>query len=861
VDEAAQRAEVQGSYNTVVQIVGNGNAVVVGNAHLHLTRYANRRSVKPAAPDAGGTPAGERASDLLSAYSRSLPLLGRERDLVKLDAWLDSGRSVSVRVLTSEQRGGRGKTRLALEFAEARAAAGWRAGFVRAQELRRFRDQQNLSSWGWNAHALIVVDYAADHVGLLRDWLAELAEHAPTDKRLRLLLLERDADPSVGWFASLFGRADGEGRAIADLLDPPGAAVTLGLIEDMAERRAVFEAAFRRAAGPGATPPAIAAQVAAETWGGEPLFLAMAGLYAAQAGDGSVIGVSAAQLALDLARRELDQVASAWVAAGRPEAGRDFARHMAAVATVSGGLSAAGAEAAIEREKAALNRPSIGDAPELRMALFDALPGRDGGLAPILPDLLGEAALIVAWGDGVAGVQAVARAAAVKRDEVVRVVIRACQDFLIRGQRAPLAWLDGVRAKISDLGGLMALAKAMPTATVELREAALSVAEAIVVQLRRHDPSSEPVASALAGGLNNLSGRLMALGRREAALAAIEEAVARYRTLVHARPEVFLPNLATSLSNLSNTLSDLGRREAALAAIEEAVVIRRTLAKAEADAFLPDFAASLNNLSGRFAVLGRREAALAAIEEAVAQYRKLAQGRPDAFLPNLATSLNNLSNSLSNLGRREAALAAIEEAVVHHRTLAQARPDAFLPDLAESLNTLSVQLSALGRREAVLAASEEAVVIRRTLAQARPDAFLPKLATSLNNLSVQLSALGRREAALAAIDEAVAIRRNLVQARPDAVLPDLAQSLGARGSILRETDPAGAACSFREGIETLIGPFLALPQVFVNLMAALARGYIDTCQAAGIAFDNDLLAPIVAALQRLQNDQPPETPP
>jgi Tetratricopeptide repeat len=38
-----------------------------------------------------------------------------------------------------------------------------------------------------------------------------------------------------------------------------------------------------------------------------------------------------------------------------------------------------------------------------------------------------------------------------------------------------------------------------------------------------------------------------------------------------------LPDLATSLNNQSNGLSDLGRREEALAAIEEAVTIRREL--------------------------------------------------------------------------------------------------------------------------------------------------------------------------------------------------------------------------------------------------------------------------------------------
>ena len=59
-----------------------------------------------------------------------------------------------------------------------------------------------------------------------------------------------------------------------------------------------------------------------------------------------------------------------------------------------------------------------------------------------------------------------------------------------------------------------------------------------------------------------------------------------------------------SLNNLAVRLADLGRREDALAAIEEAVTIRRQLAAARPDAFRPDLATSLNNLSLRLADAG-----------------------------------------------------------------------------------------------------------------------------------------------------------------------------------------------------------------------------------------------------------------
>ncbi|TDG29569.1 tetratricopeptide repeat protein [Paracraurococcus ruber] len=203
----------------------------------------------------------------------------------------------------------------------------------------------------------------------------------------------------------------------------------------------------------------------------------------------------------------------------------------------------------------------------------------------------------------------------------------------------------------------------------------------------------------------------------------------------------------------------------------------------------------------------------------------------------------------STLELREAALAATEQAVATCRHLAEARPDAFLPDLALSLNNLSNRLADLGRREAALAAIEEAVASYRHLAEARPDAFLPDLAMALNTLSLRLAERGRREAALAAIEEAVAIRRQLAEARPDAFLPNLAKSLMVHGYVLKESEPAAAAGSFAEGIAVLRDPFLSLPAAFAQLMLALCQDYLQAQEAAGLAPDEDLLAPIIPMLE------------
>ena len=327
--------------------------------------------------------------------------------------------------------------------------------------------------------------------------------------------------------------------------------------------------------------------------------------------------------------------------------------------------------------------------------------------------------------------------------------------------------------------------RSMPHRTTALRELATVATELLHGSAGRDDLDD---MAERAGTANNLSVRLSDLGRREEALAAVEEAVALYRELATARPDAFRPDLATALTNLSNRLSDLERREEALAAVTEAVAIRRDLATARPDAFRPDLAGTFNSLSNRLSSLGRREEALAAVAEAVAIRRDLATARPDAFRPDLAMSLNNLAGDLSLLGRREEALAAVTEAVALYRDLATARPDAFRPDLAGTLNNLSIFQSDLGRREEAVAAAVEAVALTRDLATARPDAFRPVLAMSLYNLALSSNEAGRREEAVLAAREAVDLYHGLVQVYPDAFGDNLADAQGLLSELGEETD-------------------------------------------------------------------------
>ena len=726
-------------------------------------------------------------------------MVGRETELDDLCAWLCKEPAISVRVLTG--MAGYGKTRLALELIEEKTLRGWRAGFLTRAELTRFRKQHNVGDWGWNAPMLAVVDYASASARNLNAWLKELEDNAVWENvaasnryPLRLLLLERQAERCSGWWAEVFGRGD-EATVLEKLADPVEP-MALRPLDDANQRRAILTKTLA-CLGSTITLPApgddkdFDRRLTELTWAGVPLLLMIAATTAVREGFGHVLAMGSKELAFNVARTELARIIKVVESRGVSASLAPLVKHVTAVVTLCQGLAAEATREMIARESAKLGYNLPNGSAALRDAFAVALPNDADGIASVEPDMIGEALLLDVWRrDNTHALPAIARAHAADPDTVAKTVIRTCQDYVIRGHDHPLDWLEKIRTDSADLYALMHLSNAMPRYTLELREIAAELDTALVDKLRSRMGGSQDLnhLAMLGAALNNLSNRFSDLGRREDALATIEEAVAIRRDLAAARPDAFRPDLAMSLDNLSNHFSGLGRWEEALAASEKAVALCRDLAAARPDAFRPDLATALNNLSNHFSGLGRREEALAASEKAVALCRDLVATRPDAFRPDLATALNNLSNRFSDLGRWEEALAASEEAVTIRRNLAATRPDAFRPNLAMALNNLSKRFSDLDRWEEALAATEEAVTLYRDLAAARPDAFRPNLATALNNLSNPLSKLGQREDALAAIEEAVTLHRDLAAAYPDAFRPDLAMSLDNLSACFYELD-------------------------------------------------------------------------
>ena len=857
-----QTANTAGNGNYVVQIQGDGNSIVTGLPRLELTRrrgLACRIQTDPVT----GKP---HEIDVIRPFTRSIDLVGREMELDDLRGWLHKETPISVRVLTANA--GYGKTRLALELIEEMVSQGWHAGFLTRAELTRFRKQRDLAGWGWNVPILAVVDYASASARDLHAWLKELADNAIWDnaearngRPLRLLLLERQAERGSGWWAEVFGR--GDDAAVLEKLADPSEPVALRPLDDAGQRRAILTKTLA-SLGSTVTLPAVGddsdfdRRLTELTWAGVPLLLMLAAATAAREGFGQVLAMGSGDLAFSVAETEMARILKVVESQNVSTSLVPLVKHVTAVATLRQGLTSEVAREMIEQESEELGYNLPNGSAALRDALAMALPNEVGSIASVEPDMIGEALFLDVWrDDNTHALPAISRAYATDPDAVAKTIIRTCQDYVIRGHRHPLNWLEKIRADSTDLYALIHLSSMMPKHTLELREIAAELDKTIVA--KAYPPAGDLRGlrqfTILADSLHNLSNSFSNLGERENALATIEDAVSLDRELTRILPDVGRPKLATSLNSLSNRLSDLGQREKALAASKEAVEISRDLATSRPDTFLPELANCLNGRSICLHNLGRQEEALAAIEEAVAIRRDLVTGHSDAYRPDLASSLLNLSAYLSNLGRREDALAASEEATTIGRDLAAASPDAYRPHLVVYLNNLSNHLSKLGQHDEALAVIKEAVALGRDLTAASPEAFRPDLARSLINLSNRFFDLGGQEKGLAAIEEGVMLYRDLAAIHPDTFRPHLAMclnNLSRRFFDLCRQEKAFDA--IEEAAATLRELFLAQPMAFEQQMALMVSNYLELCKEAGREKSYPALwTPILEKLQRLKD--------
>ena len=363
---------------------------------------------------------------------------------------------------------------------------------MHGDEFDRFRGQGHVERWRWDKPVLVVVDYAASRAEQIRAWVRELVDASfETRPKLRLLLLERQANRAIGWLSTVFGLGDDERFARRNR-----AARSERADRSPGARRARLPAQSLCGSAPKANPaldapalgvdPEFDRRLADHKWAGDPLYLMMAGLVAAREGVQAALGLSRADLALSTGRNELDRIGRIGAARGVDEKQAypgAFVRHMAVLATLAQGLTL----------------PEARDWPPGSATVLVGGPARRGdpGARDALPaaagarrhpsDIVGEGA-ILAWlgAEGGWPRRALTRKPASRmrlgsRSESERNLMRAAQDFAAAGYAEPIRWLEGLAgAPEADLGALIEIADALPVRRSLLRETAAELTDRIV---------------------------------------------------------------------------------------------------------------------------------------------------------------------------------------------------------------------------------------------------------------------------------------------------------------------------------------------------------------------------------------------
>jgi len=649
---------------TLVALLGDPPLTEVGpRLRLAVTADTSIALAPPYQPTPPRLGLKQPAGLLLPQYG-IVPFHSRESVLRDLEAWCRSGGGATLRLILGA--GGSGKTRLAAEACVRMAARGWQAGFADPDAPG---GQAELT---FDRPTLLAVDDADLTVDLLAKLIRRLDYWPLEAPPVRLLLLARH---TTGWWDTLTRRTDGSAEDLAD--DP----LTLHNGELPAGERGTQHAAAVAAFTSRLNTPYDATRPAADLRDAtfsNPLLVHMRALLAVTGAD---VPTTGAALRKKILQGVLDQERNDWEATfpAQVRLSTEATRQLSVAAATLLAPPDQPATAALLRIVDDLAAADTVDRGAIANWLHRLYPGPEPPwVAPLRPDLLTEQLLATCPGLtelGLTGYDQITDDHAGGGAQV--------EQLLTELTRA--AGRDCVRHTLDRL-----LADRLP----DLLNAAIAAPAGRLPDLLDRALTTCPQPQQAAVLVDRLPEQSTGLTALAATLTA--QAVHHYRHPTADAPGAHVPALAGALNNLSVRLIILGRREDALTAIQEAVTLRRALAAAHPDAFAPDLAKSLNNLAATLDAVGRREDALTTIQEAVAAYRTLAGARPDAFTPDLATSLKNLALRLADLRRPEDALAALGEAVGLYRELHSRHPDRYSDALATALHDLAIDLRAQG---------------------------------------------------------------------------------------------------------------------------------------------------------------------
>jgi tetratricopeptide (TPR) repeat protein len=793
----------------------------------------------------------ELPSRMLNARFRVVPFTLRRDEVTSLHQWRRSGDPLAVRWLYGP--GGQGKTRLANQFADEAAIAGWKVvhaihgpGTVLPLE----RPQQDLRP-GDASGLLLIVDYAdrwplTDLAWLLANRV--LQQEIPA----RVLLIARGTDGWPGVQALLPEDAVASDQQL------------LPLGTQHSQRAEMFIAAWRgftTVYGIDHPPMVPETDLLADPEMGLTLAIHMAALVGVDsrlAGREPPRGMEA--MTVYLLDRENLQWASLYGEAGR-HSDRPYGtppevmNRAVFTAAMTGPLPTEIAGRVLGRLRFA------DDADQVlhdHAVCYPAAPDdRGGALEPLYPDRLAEDFLALTLPGHAADYPSHAWARTSARTLLtegrdllswlprsVTFLATAAHRWphvgeqhlfpLLRNQ--PQLLLAAGSAAITILTSIDALDMRVLEAVEPLlpreRNVALDVGVAAIAErLTRHRLPAEPDPVERARMQAQLSWRYTNAGRSLDALSAAQQAVSLLRQLHPQRRHEHRDLMARVLDNLGGKLFEVGRHDEGLAATTEAVSLQRVLAREDPARHTIDLAQSLHNAGAELRQLGRLPAALAPTEEAVAVYRSLADRNPDEYLPGLALALGSLGTLLSDLDRGEEAVAATREALAIRQRLAAAEQQTHQPDYATSLGNLGAQLSETKQWDEAVAQTEKAMAVQEQLSSVNKASHEAARLALAHNHAGQLWELGRRDEAVSEALTVVDGYRALSSSLPDRYEPLLATALANLGKFRLMLGDRRALASLQEAVAirrrrtgtTAEARVIHLVAVLTDLASALAQ--------------------------------------
>jgi tetratricopeptide (TPR) repeat protein len=703
-------------------------------------------------------------SALLRADAAAIQFIGREEELIRLNAWLTLSSRFLTRLIVGP--GGVGKTRLARELCLQAERTGWRTAFVGPDVAI----EENIH--GGSTSALFVLDYAETRPSDVVKLITLL--RTSSIARARVLLLARSAGD---WWTSLMLKSPELESILTSSLP-----MKLGALDDtpgIADQ--VYKAALGAFSNSLGTPePQLAKhrQFAVDSSPLELQTIALLDVLDVSGVTDTVVSQPPSERLLNHERRYFKNAVLADGIEGMDTVDLD---RVLAIMTLLGAASEAEALENIERLGLPFKSTSNKKLVRLLRRLYSGPGSYFSGLRPdiIAEELVSQVVAGSGHHSEAVGfpVDMVPGATSSQLERALTVLGNAARHDHVRDAlvtilaglsdgvaeaairvatrlRSPERLVDafkiGLTSKKHSRARLLSLLKEIPDETVALADVAADLCK-VLVQMDDFEADGIPNSIETARFLIDASNRFSDVGRLNDAIETIRKGIEIQKGLQQ-NDSVRL-ELGAMLSNLSNRLWDAGHVDSALEPAKESVALFKGIGGEVVKElrYRKFYAAATSNLAFRLADVGQFESGLISAREAVANFNSLNEIRERFIESGAVSAMNNLVCLLNATADFCDAIDVANECMGRRRRQVSQDRDRFLPFFARALNNTAISYLGCGDREEALEFGHEGFELLLILSENRP-LFTRDLSISGLNLAAIHASRGSDELAVDTIE-------------------------------------------------------------------------------------------------------------